>query len=149
MIPSKLSSNIVLEDELRYLAFMFDESQAPRPDNLRRIGQLVMESVIADSSAMVAGRRVRFSVVHYQEGEPVKAKSLADEMAVPRPCSDNDEIELLIWVNVNGEDHDYIIYDGKSFDELWAVWSSWMSGAKFLIDMAELDKEKRHEEENG
>lgn len=133
----------MLEDELRYLDWKFDGSEAPSPKNLEHVGQLVMESVIGESSVIIGSRRISFSVIHTQKGEPVTAPGIKGKMYVPRPCSDEDDLELVVTTRAGGDEQDFVIYSGKSFTELWAVWNSWLMGAGFLRDMDEADKEAK------
>ena len=147
MIPSGLCGNTTLEDELRYLDWEFDGSKAPSPKNLERVGQLVMESVIGESSAIIGNRMIRFSVIHTQKGEPVTAPGIKGKMYVPRPCSDEDDLELVVTTRAGGDEHDFVIYSGKSFTELWAVWNSWLMGAGFLRDMDKVDEEAKKAKE--
>lgn len=143
MIPSGITRNTVLEDELRYLDWKFDGSEAPSPKNLEHVGQLVMESVIGESSVIIGSRRISFSVIHTQKGEPVTAPGIKGKMYVPRPCSDEDDLELVVTTRAGGDEQDFVIYSGKSFTELWAVWNSWLMGAGFLRDMDEVDGEAK------
>ena len=145
MIPINITKNLTLEDELRYIEWKFGCSEAPPSKNLERLGQLVMMSVISGSSVTVGGRHVKFTCERIRNGEVVAA--MRDEMYTPRPCSDEDDFELTAWVKVGDEMRDYVIYSGKSFDTLWAVWRSWILGAGFLRDMDKVDEEAKEAKE--
>lgn len=157
MIPRHLDRDFGLDNMVRYIEWKFTDSEAPTQGDLETVGQLVVENIISESNCKIGDALVKFRVEHY--GRRKTPEGLKHQISGSLPGAVDDDLTLVAdftWRPALKADeeprvrtvNDMVLYRGASFQQLWAVWRSWMNAGKDIVfDLEELVCEERRKEE--